>query len=140
MKTPALSGRRRLTRTDDGVGCGVGYGHEARLSIGYTRPHRRRILGYTPRPRRRLLGQGLHTPLVGPRFGFVDVVAPTDGTTLIAGEAKFTDAPVGYDVLAGLEDDVAHPDWTPTGSGEPTYEFAVFGRSGSSRSVEEAAA
>lgn len=78
MKTPALSGRRRLTRTDDGVGCGVGYGNEARLSIGYTRPHRRRILGYTPRPRRRLLGQGLHTPLVGPRFGFVGVVAPTD--------------------------------------------------------------
>ena len=70
----------------------------------------------------------------------IDVVAPTDGTTLIAGEAKFTDAPVGDDMLAGLEDDVAHVDWTPVGGGEPTYEFALFGRSGFSRSVEEAAA
>ena len=43
-------------------------------------------------------------------------------------------------MLAGLEDDVEHVDRTPAGSGEPTYEFALFGRSGSSRSVEEAAA
>ncbi len=69
----------------------------------------------------------------------VDVVAPTDESTLIAGEAKFTNTPLGYDVLADLEDDVEHIDWTPTGSGEPTYEFALFSRSGFKRSVEEAA-
>nr|WP_233255098.1 hypothetical protein [Halopenitus persicus] len=68
-----------------------------------------------------------------------DVVAPSDGSTRIAGEAKFTSAPLGYDVLSGLEDDVEHIDWTPTGGGEPTYEFALFGRSGFKRSVEEAA-
>jgi hypothetical protein len=42
-------------------------------------------------------------------------------------------------VLANLEDDVEHVDWTPTTGGEPTYEFALFSRSGFNRSVEEAA-
>jgi len=69
----------------------------------------------------------------------VDVVTPTDGSTLIAGEAKFTNTPVGYDVLSNLEDDVEHIDWTPSGGGEPTYEFALFSRSGFKSSVEEAA-
>ncbi|PSP49063.1 ATPase [Halobacteriales archaeon QH_7_69_31] len=69
----------------------------------------------------------------------VDVVAPTDGSTLIAGEAKFTNTPLGYDVLADLEDDVEHIDWTPTGGSEPTNEFALFSRSGFKSSVEEAA-
>ncbi|SNR75890.1 protein of unknown function [Halorubrum ezzemoulense] len=69
----------------------------------------------------------------------IDVVAPTDESTLIAGEAKFTTTPLGYDVLADLEDDVSHIDWTPPGGGEPTYEFVLFSRSGFKRSVEEAA-
>ena len=69
----------------------------------------------------------------------IDVVAPTDGSTLIAGEAKFTNTPLGYDVLADLEDDVEHTDWTPTGGGEPAYELALFSRSGFESSVEEAA-
>jgi hypothetical protein len=69
----------------------------------------------------------------------VDIVAPTDGETLIAGEAKFTSSSLGYDVLSDLEDDVKHIDWTPSGGGEPTYEFALFSRSGFKRSVEEAA-
>ena len=69
----------------------------------------------------------------------IDVVAPTDGTTLIAGEAKFTNTPLGYDVLATLEADVKHVDWTPDGGGDPTYEFALFSRSGFKSSVEEAA-
>jgi AAA+ ATPase superfamily predicted ATPase len=70
----------------------------------------------------------------------IDLVAPTDGSTLVAGEAKFTTTPLGYDVLADLEDDVAHVDWAPTGGGEPTYEFGLFSRSGFKRSVEEATA
>ncbi|QSG16334.1 AAA superfamily ATPase fused to HTH and RecB nuclease domains (plasmid) [Halapricum desulfuricans] len=69
----------------------------------------------------------------------VDIVAPTDEATLIAGEAKFTSAPLGYDVLSDLEDDVEHIDWTPPGGGEPTYELALFSRSGFKHSVEEAA-
>ncbi|SNR62596.1 ATP-binding protein [Halorubrum vacuolatum] len=69
----------------------------------------------------------------------IDVVAPTDGSTLIAGEVKFTNSPLGYDVLADLEDDVTHIDWTPSTGGEPTYEFALFSRSGFKRSIEEAA-
>lgn len=70
----------------------------------------------------------------------IDVVAPTDGATLLVGEAKFTNSPLGYDVLAGLEDDAPHVDWTPAGGGEPEYEYALFSRSGFKRSVEEAAA
>ena len=69
----------------------------------------------------------------------VDIVAPTDESTLIAGEVKFTNTPLRYDVLSDLEDDVEHVDWTPTGGGEPTYEFALFSRSGFKPSVEEAA-
>ena len=69
----------------------------------------------------------------------IDVVAPTDESTLIAGEAKFTSTPLGYAVLATLEDDISHIDWTPAGGGEPTYEFALFSRAGFKRSVEEAA-
>lgn len=69
----------------------------------------------------------------------VDIVAPTDGSTLIAGEAKFTNTPLGYDVLSDLEDDVEHIDWTPTTGGDPTFELALFSRSGFKRSVEEAA-
>ncbi|MFC6990342.1 ATP-binding protein [Haladaptatus sp. GCM10025707] len=69
----------------------------------------------------------------------VDVVAPTDGSTLIVGEAKFTNAPLGYDVLSALEEDAPHIDWTPEAGGEPEFEFALFSRSGFKRSVEEAA-
>ncbi|AWB28328.1 ATP-binding protein [Halococcoides cellulosivorans] len=69
----------------------------------------------------------------------IDVVAPTDESTLIAGEAKFTTTPLGYGVLADLEDDVKHIDWTPPEGDDPTYEFALFSRSGFKCSVEEAA-
>lgn len=70
----------------------------------------------------------------------IDIVAPTDESTLLVGEAKFTSAPLGYDVLAGLEGSVEHVDWTPDGGGDPTYEYALFSRSGFEPSVEEAAA
>ncbi len=68
----------------------------------------------------------------------IDVVAPTDSSTLIAGEAKFTNTALGYDVLSDLEAKVAHIDWTPPTGGDPTFEFALFSRSGFKRSVEEA--
>lgn len=69
----------------------------------------------------------------------IDLVAPTDDGTLLVGEAKFTGTPVGYDVLAQLEDDVERIDWTPPGGGEFAVEYALFGRSGFKSSVEEAA-
>lgn len=69
----------------------------------------------------------------------IDIVAPTNGATLVVGEAKFTTSPLGYDVLAGLEDDAPHVDWTPSGGGDPEYEYVLFGRGGFKRSVEEAA-
>jgi len=58
---------------------------------------------------------------------------------LLVGEAKFTNSPVGYDILASLEDDALHIDWTPAGGGDPEYEYALFSRSGFKPSVEEAA-
>jgi AAA+ ATPase superfamily predicted ATPase len=70
----------------------------------------------------------------------IDVVAPTDGATLLVGEAKFTNTPVGYETLAGLEADAERVDWTPSTGGEPRYEYALFSRSGFTQSVEEAAA
>lgn len=69
----------------------------------------------------------------------IDIIAPTSGTTLLVGEAKFTNSPVGYGVLADLEDDAPHIDWTPSSGGDPEYEYALFSRSGFKRSVEEAA-
>lgn len=69
----------------------------------------------------------------------IDVVAPTDESTLIVGEAKFTNTPLGYDVLAGLEDSTEYIDWTPPAGGDPEYEYALFSRSGFKQSVEEAA-
>ncbi len=70
----------------------------------------------------------------------IDVVAPTNGETLLVGECKFTSQPLGYDVLARLEDDAAHIEWTPPTGGDPAIEYLLFSRSGFARSVREAAA
>ncbi len=69
----------------------------------------------------------------------IDIVAPTDGKTLLAGEATFTNSPLGYDVLSRLENTVEYIDWTPGGGGETNYEYALFSRSGFTPSVTEAA-
>jgi len=69
----------------------------------------------------------------------IDLVAPTDDGTLLVGEAKFTGTPVGYDVLAQLEDDAERIDWTPPGGGGSAVEYALFGRSGFKPSLGEAA-
>lgn len=69
----------------------------------------------------------------------IDIVAPTNQETLIVGEAKFTNSPLGYDVLARLEDTIEVIDWSPQSGGEPTHEYALFSRSGFKPSVEEAA-
>ncbi len=69
----------------------------------------------------------------------IDIVAPTDSETLLAGEVKFTASPLGYDVLAALERDVTAVQRSPSSGGDPTYEYALFSRSGFTDSVREAA-
>ena len=69
----------------------------------------------------------------------IDVVAPTDQGALIVGEAKFTNAPLGYDVLAKLENTTTHIDWKTETGGRPHYEYVLLSRSGFKDSVEEAA-
>lgn len=69
----------------------------------------------------------------------IDVVAPTDRGTLLVGEAKFTNAPLGYDVLTTLENTVTHIDWTTEAGDSPAYEYVLFSRSGFTEPLEDAA-
>lgn len=69
----------------------------------------------------------------------IDIVAPTGGETLLAGEAKFQRQPLSYDVLAQLEQEAPLVDWSPSNGGSRTYEYALFSRSGFTSSVQEAA-
>ena len=69
----------------------------------------------------------------------IDLVAPTNGSTLLVGEAKFKQSKMGYDVFSQLQDEAQLIDWTPDDGQNPEYEFALFSRSGFSQSLEEAA-
>ncbi|QFU82317.1 ATP-binding protein [Natronorubrum aibiense] len=69
----------------------------------------------------------------------IDIVAPTDDGVLLVGEAKFTNSPLGYNVFTRLEDTVDTIDWRPETGTDPTYEYALFSRSGFKPSVKEAA-
>ena len=68
----------------------------------------------------------------------IDIVAPTNGDTLLVGEAKFQQQPMGYDVLAQLEREAPEVEWSPA-DGDVNYEYALFSRSGFASSLEEAA-
>jgi len=70
----------------------------------------------------------------------VDVVGLTAGETLIAGECKFQQSPLGYDALSNLERHVDELRWTPNDGNSRVEQYALFSRSGFKRSVEEAAA
>jgi Archaea bacterial proteins of unknown function. len=67
----------------------------------------------------------------------IDIVAPTNGDTLLVGEAKFQQQPMGYDVLAQLEQEAPEIAWSPT-DGDVNYEYVLFSRSGFASSLEEA--
>lgn len=67
----------------------------------------------------------------------IDVVGLTNDGTVIAGECKFQETPVGYDAFSKLQDHLDELRWTPQ-SGERQEEYALFSRSGFERSVEEA--
>jgi AAA+ ATPase superfamily predicted ATPase len=70
----------------------------------------------------------------------VDVVGLTAGDTLIVGECKFQQSPLGYDALSKLEGHVDELRWTPDDGGSRTEAYVLFSRSGFKPSVEEAAA
>lgn len=66
----------------------------------------------------------------------IDVVGLTDDGSVIAGECKFTNSPVGYKALSRLEEHVKELRWTSE-SGDRRNKFALFSRSGFKRSVKE---
>ncbi|QSG16315.1 ATP-binding protein [Halapricum desulfuricans] len=70
----------------------------------------------------------------------IDVVGLTAGETLIVGECKFQQAPLGYDALSNLQDHADELRWSPQDGGDRVVEYALFSRSGFNPSVEEAAA
>ncbi|WP_264556752.1 ATP-binding protein [Halocatena marina] len=69
----------------------------------------------------------------------IDIVAPTNKDTLLVGEAKFRQEPLGYDVLSQLETEAPMVDWHPDSGDTPNYEYALFSRAGFTASVEEVA-
>ncbi|MFD1646092.1 ATP-binding protein [Haloarchaeobius litoreus] len=70
----------------------------------------------------------------------IDVVGLTAGETLLVGECKFQQSPLGYDALAGLQEHVGELRWSPQDGRDRVVEYALFSRSGFKPSVEEAAA
>lgn len=68
----------------------------------------------------------------------IDIVAPTNEDMLVVGEAKFQQSALGYDVLNQLEQEAELIDWRPDSGEDPSYEYALFSRSGFNSSVEEA--
>lgn len=69
----------------------------------------------------------------------IDVVGLTAGETLIVGECKFQESPLGYDAFTSLQRHADELRWTPPGGNERVEQYVLFSRSGFSRSVEEAA-
>ena len=70
----------------------------------------------------------------------IDVVGLTNEETLIAGECKFQQSPLGYDAFSNLLNHVEELRWTPASGRDRTHEYALFSRRGFKPSVEEAAA
>ncbi len=67
----------------------------------------------------------------------VDVVGFTTDGTMVAGECKFTNAPLDYGALASLEDHAAEIRWTPD-TDERNTKYALFTRNGATQSVQAA--
>ena len=70
----------------------------------------------------------------------IDVVGLTPDETLIAGECKFQQSPLGYDAFSKLQGHVNQLQWTPSDGSDRVEEYALFSRSGFKSSVKEAAA
>ncbi|MFC7070566.1 ATP-binding protein [Halobaculum lipolyticum] len=69
----------------------------------------------------------------------IDVVGLTASETLIVGECKFQQSPLGYGALSSLEDHVDELRWSPQSGNDRVVEYALFSRNGFKPSVEEAA-
>lgn len=69
----------------------------------------------------------------------IDVVGLTSSETLIVGECTFTQASLGYDAFATLQDHVEERRWMPEDGGDRVETYALFSRSGFTTAVEEAA-
>jgi len=69
----------------------------------------------------------------------VDVVGLTTDETLITGECKFQQSPLGYDAFSKLQSHVDELRWTPDNGRDRVKAYALFSRSGFKPSVEEAA-
>lgn len=68
----------------------------------------------------------------------IDVVGLTTEATMVAGECKFTNSPMSYDVLSRLENDVSAVRWSQDGT-DIDHEFCLFSKSGFRQSLWEAA-
>lgn len=68
----------------------------------------------------------------------IDIVGPTNSETLVVGEVKFQQEPMGYGVFSQLQNDALRIDWTPDSGAESKYEYALFSRSGFVSSLKEA--
>lgn len=68
----------------------------------------------------------------------IDVVGLTTEATMVAGECKFTNSPMGYDVLSRLENDVSEVRWSASGP-DIDHEFCLFSKSGFGQSLLDAA-
>jgi len=69
----------------------------------------------------------------------IDVVGLTTGETLLVGECKFQQSPLGYDAFSKLQRHAEELRWTPDGGTDRVERYALFSRSGFKPSVEEAA-
>ncbi|WP_276253118.1 ATP-binding protein [Halomontanus rarus] len=69
----------------------------------------------------------------------IDVVGLTTEGTLVAGECKFQQSPLGYDAFSRLQGHVDELRWTPRDGSDRDETYALFSRSGFKPSVEEAA-
>lgn len=65
----------------------------------------------------------------------IDVVGLTAGETLLVGECKFQQSPLGYDALSNLQDHVDELRWSPQDGGDRVVKYALFSRSGFKQSV-----
>ena len=69
----------------------------------------------------------------------IDVVGLTTSETLIVGECKFQQSPLGYGALSNLHGHADELRWSPQDGSDRVVEYALFSRSGFKPSVEEAA-
>lgn len=69
----------------------------------------------------------------------IDVVGLTAGETLLVGECKFQQSPLGYDALSNLQDHAEELRWSPDNGSDRVVKYGLFSRSGFTQAVTDAA-